>query len=516
MNLDSFTISRLIFLIFITFIAVYFIVINKKDDVHVQQPKKTVEKFTAAPPAPPAPPAPTGGSTAMLTAKQPAQNPTVEFPDGKEYVKKEELPKIVNALYKELFGQEPQQSEVDFYVEYASQRRITVDQLRDTIEASGPTLRKRLRIQAMETEVGGLGTEDEVIMVFNEILQRNPDREELYNYASMLVNDEAFNLEKLRHVLLSSEEYIRLERTQNNQVYLNLQGNITDRQLTMKVTKLHKEVTGKDYIDEDTLRFLKKKYVELDLNDTEMTKFIKAYMSNSPYSRTTLSKNTKTTTSSSSVANSTQDTAQGQTQDIETLKRTITEEVKRELATQRASSAQDTENANGSTDANLEAFADGTKTVISNSKIYIYGSDGAPSSEYIKSLGRHVNGSHPDSQSLVDDVKQQASCVFDKNRSENEMLEKNKQELSNYISDRNMSHLGTVCKRNKKYLNADDNMVLFPEFKWSVPQAFPPVCLKSGDATFNPSVEQTALIGTLLPAASDTQVGSILPVFPPV
>ena len=56
-------------------------------------------------------------------------------------------------------------------------------------------------------------------------------------------------------------------------------------------------------------------------------------------------------------------------------------------------------------------------------------------------------------------------------------------------------------------------MVLLPDQKWSVPQERPEVCRMSGEFSYKPSIEQTALIGTLLEDAKDTRVGTIMPSF---
>lgn len=88
------------------------------------------------------------------------------------------------------------------------------------------------------------------------------------------------------------------------------------------------------------------------------------------------------------------------------------------------------------------------------------------------------------------------------------------QVLSKLISERNLQQLKYSCLRSKeKYANLDENMVLLPDQKWSVPQKQPEVCRMSGEFNYQPSTEQTALIGTLLDVAEDTQVGSIMPEF---
>jgi hypothetical protein len=85
--------------------------------------------------------------------------------------------------------------------------------------------------------------------------------------------------------------------------------------------------------------------------------------------------------------------------------------------------------------------------------------------------------------------------------------------LAAYQSERNNNKMKDMMARECKYLNADDNMVLFPEFKWDVPQQRPPVCYFSDQNNISPSIDQTALIGTLLEQSKNTSIGSIMPKF---
>ena len=85
--------------------------------------------------------------------------------------------------------------------------------------------------------------------------------------------------------------------------------------------------------------------------------------------------------------------------------------------------------------------------------------------------------------------------------------------VSTIYNERQLDELKYACARSKKkYANVDSDMVLLPDQKWSVPQEYPDVC-RGGTSEFNPSVEQTALIGTLLDDAADTKVGSIMSEF---
>jgi hypothetical protein len=339
---------------------------------------------------------------------------------------------------------------------------------------------------------------------------RNPDRRELYSFAKMMKDDPTFTMDKLRQVLIASEEFKRMERTQNNKVYVNLQSNITDRQLTMQVTKLHNDVTGKDYIDEDTLKFLKKKFVQFDLNEQVMIQFIQNYMSGKPFTGPAPSTQDKKAASDAQIA----EIKKQIMADIEAAKKN---DALATTASATTASATDTSSAKETPSEKKkekEKFQDGTN-VYNDANIYNFFGEGA-NEEVISSLlskSTNKNG-NIDTSSLIDNIKGGGSSLC-KYSADDEILARNKQELADYVNDRNMNHLKNVCTRNKKYMNADDNMVLFPEYKWSVPERRPPVC-SGRTETVSPLMDQTALIGTLLPQAKDTKVGSILPVFPPV
>lgn len=514
MNIDTFTISRCIFLIFIVVISTYFIVESKKSKTNVEkfaEEAKTPQLIATSP---------VGGSMEALDPKnKQANDPKEPLPkEDPKYIDKTNekvITKEVIAAYTELYKVEPEPEEIEFYVSYVKTRNVTREQLREVISTSAPTLQKTFYSRKnKDTPDEIFGNENEIIEIFNEILQRNPDRVELYSYGKMMHTDKTFTEDKLRQILISSEEFKRMERTQNNKVFVNLQSNMTDRQLTIQVTKIYTDVTKKDYLDEDTLKFLKKKFVEFDLNVATMTTFIENYMNGKPFppksTNTEVAKDTPVQRLPDNLVNSQQDVLNKQNIAPEANKEKIQIDIKQVPAPQ--DSSKNTKN--------LENFQEGT-TVISDSKIYnFFGRDGA-NKDVISSImedGITSNG-NINTSTLIANIKKgtsdNATCRFSKNAAEDELVSKYKQELADYINERNKSHLGNVCSRNKKYINADEDMVLFPEFKWSVPQQFPPVCMGKTE-TVNPTTDQTALIGTLLPAAQETQVGSILPVFPPV
>ena len=85
----------------------------------------------------------------------------------------------------------------------------------------------------------------------------------------------------------------------------------------------------------------------------------------------------------------------------------------------------------------------------------------------------------------------------------------NDNSYANMRNFRDMDAMRMNCKRDR---TKNTDMVLLPGQEWSVPQQRQPICYHSTCQTV-PQHEQTALIGTLLDDADNTQIGSILPKF---
>ena len=89
----------------------------------------------------------------------------------------------------------------------------------------------------------------------------------------------------------------------------------------------------------------------------------------------------------------------------------------------------------------------------------------------------------------------------------------NSEQMTGVKKKRDLQELEYACERSKEqYENLDDDMVLLPDQKWTIPHKRPPVCT-SQKCSFTPLYEQSSLIGTLLSDATDTSVGSIMPSF---
>lgn len=472
MKFDSQTVSRIIFLLFIIIMSVYFMFVNKS----------FTENFVDA------------------------ETDTEKDVEKEELVSKDKdtIIQTIKDIYLDIYQNDvnhniPSQKAIDFYYDYASQRTITISEFKDVIQSSSPVLEKTLNdgeYVKPSTEV--FGTEEDVQLLYNEILFRNPDENELYNFAKLLQTDQSFNIEKLKQILFTSDEYKRLEKTQSNAVYSNLIGGVTDRQLSLIITTIYSNLIGNEDIDTDTMKFLKKKLIEFNMNEDIFKQFLTNYIQNIPFNKNQaiIDQNAKI------ISNAQQ---QQQQQDNSTQQQ-----------------QQDNSNNTGISKDDMEKFKQDILDEVRNSfknipkqeqsGYYTNGQEQTqvqnPNHQVIEILLRTAKEdqkeSYLDSQNVLNQIKEQASCVFNKNASDNKYSQfNNKNTLANVQDRRNTEELRNTCVRNKKYLGIDEDMVLDPSLRWSIPQKHPPVC-SGGTNSYTPTIDQSSLIGTLLADANES------------
>ena len=453
MSLHIKTIVRCVFIFFITCLAAYFLVAN--------QDSKILEKF-----------AQTAQTTQTTTEAKLPKN-------------KDELAAIIIELYAEIYKTDvvlsnPSKKAVDFYVEYAVQRDITRTDLKQVISGSSVALEKTFNSKKAEVPSEVFGTEDEVSDIYNKILFRNPDETELYNFSKML-KDKSLDTEKLEQILYGSQEFQRLEKTQVNSVYSNLMGGVTERQISMVVEKVFAEATkGNQTLDSDTAKFLRKKLLSFNLDEKRFKAFVESYVVGKPF---------VDVGQSSSVSSAVTSSEQVNQKDLEKLKQDVLLEIRQNL-----------------TNGPKEQMANELSNRI------------APNRQVIEVLLKTAKdserennrGTYLDSQDVLERIKDDAKCVFDKDAKDNYWAGAVDNRVAKLQDQRNTEELKNICERNRKFLGADEDMVLDSTQKWSVPQRRPPVCTGNKNA-YQPVVTQTALIGTLLEEAKNTEVGSILP-----
>lgn len=467
MAADTLTISRVVFLLFVVVLSVYFVYLNNS--------MSNREHFTDGEAA----------KTAEGTKLTSAQ-----------------VDQIVTDTYKAEFKREPSAKEITFFQAYVIEKRPSEEALKATIKSSGEIISKAYENETAQAVAlrSSFGTEDDVIEVYTEILGRNPDEQELYNFAKMLKEDKTFNLEKLKQVLYGSEEYYRLEKTQTNMAYSSLAGGVTERQITLIVMTHYKEVTGKDTIEPDELRFLKKKLVEFNMDEKTFRKFLENYFKNMPFNQQ-LAASEKVQQMSADEKKSSANQAE-----IDKFKKELFEQIKADLAKE-------------SLAAQKEGYTDQKGTEQSVAPQAEVGQERA-NRQVIEVLlrtsggGGERNDNYLDSSDVIDTIKKQANCVFNKNAAEQKYAEDRSKSMAELISARNNSQLKDTCVRNKTYLGLDEDMVLDPSLRWKLPDRRPPVCV-GGKNDYQPRNDQTALIGTLLEDASKTKIGSAVDFYPP-
>lgn len=414
-------------------------------------------------PTPPTQPAPV--SNPVETQQPVTQPPTVEKSTAQK----------IKEVYKELYGADPRPEEVNFYVNFFRDRETSLAYMKEIISTSAPTLQKTLKagVQQLIPDMP-IGTEDEVIAIFNQILERHPGTEELQYYSNFIKQGPA-NVEKMKVLLLQSSEYKRLQQLQDNKAHGFLLGGITDRQLTMMVNSVYTQVGGNaDNLDEDTHKFLKKKYLEYQLNEPVFKKFLQDFIMYDSKAKVS------TTSQPSQPSQTTPPTQQTQ-----------------------PSSA-----------SALHANAGVTGQLAQSSFVPTSTPQQKPSQpSTMPSREAYANQCQVDTQAMINKIKQDADCQFNKNQLEDKYRSNRETSMAKTVHDRNREELKNICERNKSFAQYhDEDMVLIPGQEWSVPQKHTPACY-GRDSAYNPMIEQTALIGTLLNDAKDTQIGSIMPKF---
>jgi hypothetical protein len=460
--MNSQAISKIVFLVFVIFISGYVIFNNKTVSLEGFENNKKSDDKDKVKEKPVVPQKPVEGEKS-ITQK-------------------------VNEIYKELYGADPKPAETAFYVKFFNNRETTPEYMKEIISTSAPTLQKTLKAGSLPLIPDTpQGTEDEVIAIFNEILERHPDAEELQYYSTFIKGNPA-NLEKMKVLLLQSNEYKRLQKLQNNTAYGYLLGGITDRQLALMVVSVYNQVAGNaSKLDDDTMKFLKKKYLEFQLDEKVFKKFVQDFVLFDSSSKTANNNNKQVSMTTEQDAAAIRANA------------AITDKL--------AQSGFEKENKmNPASSSQVPSTSPQTKTTETNDKA---------KEQY---TNKEQQQCPPDSKKntidtdkLIKMIKDNADCQFSKNGVDDKY--RTEQSLANAVNDRNRDELKNICQRNKTFSKYHyEDMVLVPGQEWTIPQKHPPVCYGS-KGNYNPRVEQTALIGTLLGDAKDTEIGSIMPKF---
>lgn len=113
----------------------------------------------------------------------------------------------------------------------------------------------------------------DIMYLYESTLNRLPSKNEVDYYTYSLVTDKTFSIDKLRTVLESSQEYTILIKNQTNLVNAQLSGEVSDAQLTFVVRDAYKKVFDTEP-SEDVERFLKRKLMQYNMNDIKFNNLL--------------------------------------------------------------------------------------------------------------------------------------------------------------------------------------------------------------------------------------------------
>ena len=299
-----------------------------------------------------------------------------------------------------------------------------------------------------------------IIQLYLELLQRQPTSSELSNSIKQMEQGK-INLEGLRRKVIDSDEYQRNIKLQSNELNPELTKMISDNELITYIAKLYNEETGKIIPGQMELP-LRDIYIYLDYNDYAFRAMLR-------------DKNYKTFEEDVMTTNNV-----NKPQLIEIF---------------------------------LKYF---TVDELVNQGIQIFGAN--PSDKIPYSINK------PDAMKGLN-AGGLNSGLFDKDKAA-KALGNAGGALLNDHAQFSMTQTTVEIKQPDDITKTDDNklripvhkhdMVLIPEFAWSVPHERPQVCTTLGQKQLIQPVftNSSLLLGTPVgEAAQDTQVGSIMPKF---
>lgn len=339
-----------------------------------------------------------------------------------------------------------------------------------------------------------------IIATYQDILDRHPNTDELQFYYN-LVTQTGATREKIRDILMSSREREILSKNQKNEVYGELEQNITDKQLEIAITEIYRAVYQR-YPDQEEYKFLRSKFVAFNLDEEKLARYIR-------HMKLAETGSGDVAIGAAGVSAMAQE-PQPQTTTAPPIQG-LDEVALSQLGSRgRENFADEVPDTTPMVMPDLARSS--TSTRSETVPPFVAPLDNSIGSELRSDNGTPVPVFAPPPQATpvvaetISRIKEE--CPFQRNRFENlkDMRERGvkRNEPSSCMYD---------AMRTTKYVNADDDMVLRPEYRWQVPMRRAPVCYATERVEYSPLADQTSLIGTLLQEAENTSVGSIMPKF---
>jgi hypothetical protein len=297
---------------------------------------------------------------------------------------------------------------------------------------------------------------ESVINLFEDVLKRNPTPAELSDYVNQIIKG-TINIDGLRRKLIDSDEYQRFTKLQSNDLHPELTKMISDRELINYIAKIYNEEAGKTIPTTLELQ-LRDIYIYLEYNDFAL----RAMIRDAKYD--TFEKDIMTT---------------------QNINKSVLLDI-------------------------FNKYFDITELI--NKGVEIFGANPSDKIPY------SINNKDSNIGNTIQNIQQNANKIFDKDAAAAELLKKDHSMYS--MSQTTVSLSDTLMPQSNGPSNRiqthKGDMVLIPEFAWSVPQQHQPVCTSLGQAQLVQPLmgNSKLLLGTPLgDAVSETQVGSIMPKF---
>ncbi len=434
------------------------------------------------------------------------------------FERKAEFEQLVKQVYEEILKRPPTPSEltkyIDLYVrndmrtaqdlEYRLRLDIEIAARSNAAKESASTLTQDGAPEANVVPGNDYATYKMVIATFQSVLDRHPNTDELQFYYNMVKRDGASE-QRIRDILMSSREREILTKNQKNEVHGELEQNITDKQLEIAITEIYRAVHQK-YPEPEEYKFLRTKFVAFNLDEEKLARYIrhmKAAESGADgevaigAAGVSVNAQASPTLTPTPGIQGMDDVARDQTRTRENFADQVpdtTPMVMPDLARSSTSTRSETLPPTLGTAAPQNTIAEELQRT-NGTPVPVFAPPPAPPST---------------SQTMLEETitKIKEECPFQRNRFENLKDMRNRGLKRDEPSACKFDAMRTV-----KYTNADDDMVLRPEFRWQVPMRRAPVCYATERVEYSPLADQTALLGTLLEEADKTAVGSIMPKF---
>jgi len=337
--------------------------------------------------------------------------------------------------------------------------------------------------------------EERVIDIYQDVLQRQPSSKELIN-ASRDINSNTITWDGLRQKLIDSDEYSRMIKLQSNDLAPELNKMLSDSRLIREISAIYRQIVKRE-IPPKMILPLRDIYISLNYN---------------PFTLAALLQDKK-------YSNFEEDLQRTEQLDKETTLSTFASSFDQPKLIEKSveiSKSPDAVNIANLTTTNSNPISVATMSTVSSPANASASNITTPNT--VTNGGGLAQGSNltPEEQAAVRHVLDVLGVSPDSTTARSlDATDTNMTTMTNRIQQNANSVFNIHNAARRIDLPHHGDMVLRPEFAWSVPQYPPPVCTSVGQKPLTQPLLMNSklLLGTPLDDAADTQVGSIMPKF---